>query len=192
MLKAQTCPRCNRITRRGNYCGARCKRESNLSGIIIGAYYEGPLKDAVWHLKYHHIKGLAEILGNIVSQNLKQNLPHKRVILMPVPIHSARERERGYNQAELLARWLSGKCKLRYMNRGLRKIKNTKTQVELSGRQRRRNLSGAFLYKGQNIEGKTIILIDDITTTHTTLEECARVLKLRGARAVWGFVLARN
>lgn len=74
----------------------------------------------------------------------------------------------------------------------LEKKKNTKRQVELKGRERRKNLEGVFAFKDGDLKGKTIIIVDDVTTTGATLNECAKVLKKAGAKEVWGLVVARG
>jgi len=108
-----------------------------------------------------------------------------------VPLHRRRYAWRGFNQAEILARFWSSALGINMDRRLLYRRRNTKMQVKLNGEERRKNLLGAFAVRGA-LPAKRIILIDDVFTTGSTLQECARVLKLAGAVEVWGAALARD
>lgn len=191
-----TCPSCNRLTVSGKFC-PRCRLKSNLTGVIVAAYYqEGPLKEAIHTFKYEGVFDLAKDLGDILIRTLENHKISKKAVLIPVPLHKKRRAKRGFNQAELLAREIS-QCIPHHplLVNSLTRIKQTpKTQVELSGRARRENVKGIFAWRGRpdELEGKTILLVDDIYTTGATLQECAKVLRREaGAREVWGVVLAK-
>jgi len=113
-------------------------------------------------------------------------------LIMPVPLHKKRLRWRGFNQSELLAKGIK-----KYFNLDLRldeliRTKHKKPQTKLSGRKRKENVKGCFFWKGDWLDGKNIILVDDVITTGSTLNECAKVLKENGAGEVWGLVVARG
>lgn len=110
------------------------------------------------------------------------------------PLYWRRQAQRGYNQSELLAQEVSKRVNLPVIDL-LIKTKQTKRQADLSGKERRENLKQVFKAKSEKlkvIKGKTIILIDDVYTTGSTLNECGRVLKKAGAKAIWGLVISRG
>lgn len=175
-----------------------------LNGIITSAYYEeGAIREVIHNFKYNGVTELADDLNNLLINTYKQiNL--KIDLVTFAPLHSKRLASRGYNQAEILAQKLSDKINIPLENL-LRKTKSTKRQVELTGKKRRKNLKGVFkmtrqhhpdrsggIYKKYSIRNKRILIIDDITTTGSTLNECAKVLKENGAKEVWGLVVARG
>lgn len=132
--------------------------------------------------------------------NIKNSLKiqNSELIIVFVPLHWFRQTQRGYNQSELLARAIGNKLNLPVYNL-LRKRKKTKRQVELTGKLRRENLKGVFVLNSlisliaqTSLKGKTILLVDDIFTTGSTLNECARVLKTAGVKEIWGLVVARG
>ncbi len=113
-------------------------------------------------------------------------------VVVPVPLHRSSERERGYNQSELLARVVASEADMP-LNRGLlRRTKKTARQISMdSYEERRRNIEGAFECV-QDLEGERVLLIDDVVTTGSTMSACAEALKAAGARSVWGLALARQ
>ncbi len=122
---------------------------------------------------------------------LQRNLSEYDAIV-PVPLHVARLRWRGFNQAALLARPLARRCRLPMETLALRRIRPTTPQVGLGQVERRRNIAGAFaIRRRSSIVGRRILLIDDVYTTGATVEECARVLLEGGARLADVAVLAR-
>jgi ComF family protein len=119
-------------------------------------------------------------------------------LIVPVPLHPARQRERGYNQADLLAQALGGMIDVPVVTKGLRRVRHTQPQVNLNASERGENVRGAFIYqmseKGCSdvaVNGRRVLLIDDVCTTGSTLEACSLALKAAGASTVWGFTLAR-
>jgi ComF family protein len=116
-------------------------------------------------------------------------------MLIPVPLHPRRKRQRGFNQAEILGEMIADKFKWQCRADILKRTKHTKPQVELTGEERQKNIKGAFEIN-QEISSELrlapqVILFDDVWTTGSTLKECGRVLKKSGARQVWGITLAR-
>ena len=113
-------------------------------------------------------------------------------LIIPVPLHVRRLRERGFNQALLLARFFYASQQEKIVSAVLERSRWTAPQTGLSGLDRRKNLKGAFMVNNpEQIKNKKIVLVDDVYTTGTTLDECARVLKKHGAREVQALTLAR-
>ena len=154
------------------------------------------MRQAIHRLKYDNRRTLTGILAGLMADYWRE-YPMPVDLLIPVPLHPARQRERGYNQAELLARALRGMIDLPVVTTGLRRVRHTPPQMSLSAADRRENVWGAFVYRaeagdGDNpISNRRILVIDDVCTTGSTLEACSLALKAAGASAVWGFTLAR-
>jgi ComF family protein len=114
-------------------------------------------------------------------------------MVLPVPLHTRRLRERGFNQALLLAQGISERFAIPLVFDSLERTKFTRPQVELVGRDRMKNVSGAFALRYPHVvHGKRVLLIDDVFTTGATMNECSRVLKLAGAQSVTALTLART
>jgi ComF family protein len=108
-----------------------------------------------------------------------------------VPLHKSRHRERGFNQSEIVAQEISKLTGLYVLKNALKRKKNTKDQTNLSPQQREENVKGAFVVTQPDmINGKNIILVDDVITTGATLSECARMLKQAGAEKILGMTIA--
>lgn len=194
-LKYATCPECKKITKFGQYCSRHQKQY--LNGIIIACYYhKGILREAIHNFKYNGVKELSVFLGQLMTRRLNEIKPrgYKQWIIVPVPLHRKRIEERGYNQAELLAQEVEKNTNLKMIKNKLIRKKYTTPQVKLSNDDRQNNLIGAFDWKGSDeLKGKTAILVDDVATTGSTLEECAKILKTKaGAFRVYGSVLAKG
>jgi len=116
----------------------------------------------------------------------------KNTLLIPVPLHKKRFLERGFNQAELIAKEFNKNFHFNLQTKILVRAKWTMPQVKLKGRQRKENIKGVFMVKNWNFSGKNVIILDDVATTLATLEECAKVLKQTGAQKVWGLVVAHG
>ena len=112
-------------------------------------------------------------------------------VLIPVPLHKLRLLKRGFNQAFELGAYASQLLKIPMGTSGLRRLRNTKAQSGLTRKQRRKNMRGAFYWQGPGKPGQHVALIDDVMTTGTTVNECARVLKNAGAKRVDVWVTAR-
>lgn len=112
-------------------------------------------------------------------------------VIIPVPLHIKRLRERGFNQSLLLARAVGRKNNIPVNPFGLKRIRWTEPQVNLSGKERKINVKGAFEFHG-DVKGKTVLLIDDVYTTGATVAECSKVLKKGGAKGVCVLTLART
>ena len=115
----------------------------------------------------------------------------REVTLLPIPLHKKRKAWRGFNQAELLAEILAENFNVDLRGDLLKRIKNTKPQVGLKSLKRAENISGAFQVMGE-ARGQTFLLLDDVITTGSTMNECAHVLKQAGADKVYGLAVARG
>jgi len=173
--------------------------ETRTSPIFAAtSYQDQTVKKAIWLLKYHGIKSLAEPFSELMFKRIVVALPESmrdldKTLIIPIPLSKKRHRERGFNQSELIGRFLSDKMSIRTVNNVLYKTKETISQVEIKDREKRlKNLEGAFEVKNAEIiKNKNIILIDDITTTGATLNEAKRILKAAGAKKVIGLVVAK-
>jgi len=156
--------------------------------------YEGTLREGIHRLKYLGDFPTVRYFGNLLYSTFQQCFQDWPVdVALPVPLHPRRLRERGFNQALLLARELSKKTKIPLRAKALRKIKYTPTQTGLTGRQRKKNLKGAFqVAQKESLTGRSVLLIDDVYTTGATASECARVLQKAGAQRVAVLTLART
>lgn len=195
----QYCPFCHppKIVLDGKTCKF-CKRNKKLNGLFSATSYQDfIIKKVIGQFKYQpYIKELSKILASLIIthfQLLAKSPNFSQAILIPIPLEKKKLKERGFNQAEEIAKELSIFLKISLVNNILLKIKETLPQIELSGKEREENIKGAFAcQKSDILKGKKILLVDDIFTTGSTMEECARVLKKAGAKEVWGIVVARG
>ncbi|MEO8581960.1 MAG: ComF family protein [Patescibacteria group bacterium] len=145
--------------------------------------------DFIHMYKFGCSYALAPTIGEIMFEKMARPTVD---FLVPVPLHRSRQRERGFNQAELLAKHLSKRWEIPIVN-ALHRPKATTPQAQLDRAKRLTHLTDAFnISPNSSITGKTIALIDDVTTTGTTLNECARILKNHQAKKVIGLVFAHG
>jgi competence protein ComFC len=188
------CPRCGRQSgpfgRIDRRCGDCQDREIAFDGIARAGTYTGPLRKVLLAMKYQDRGELAAPVVRILSAAL-QSAPFIDAIdcFVPVPLHWRRRLSRGFNQSRLLAEGLTHPSA--EVNTDLVRIRNTPTQWSLDPAQRRRNVRGAFAVRaGHKFSGKRVCLVDDITTSNATLNECASVLRQAGADKVYALVAA--
>jgi ComF family protein len=168
---------------------------------VAYAVYEDELREMVHLLKYERMGGVANLLGGMLADAILtlRAQAARELVVVGVPLFPSKQRQRGYNQADLLAdaaiaelRQVAPKWKLQRVTGLLARRRDTKSQFELNPRGRRRNLEGAFEADASKlVPGCEVLLIDDIYTTGATARECARVLRRAGARKVWVATLAR-
>ena len=174
---------------------ARCERcvasERWFDGVRAPYRYAGIIRQAILALKYGGISAAAPQLGDLLADYLSDN-PLPGEIVAPVPMHQRRLRERGYNQADLLARRVAARGKLPYEKDLLLRTRQVEPQAGISGAALRAvNVAGSIgVSTGHDVNGARIILIDDVATTGNTLETCAAALKQAGAVSVWCLTLA--
>jgi ComF family protein len=159
--------------------------------------YEGGLRGLIHLLKYESVTPVAAPLGRMLAEAIQELLAGRETLqpmLVPVPLHKSRRRARGFNQAELIARAAGkrGSRRLAVASGILLRQRDTISQVGLSREERMENVRDAFRVSApERVKGQTLIVVDDVMTTGTTLSECARVLKQAGAKRVWAETVAR-
>lgn len=174
-------------------CG---KKKNEYKAIVSPFYYEDFAKNAVHNLKFFNDTLACRDMGIRMAQTIKSEYDDiKFDFVVPVPISKQRKRERGYNQSALLAKIISEETKIPFSDKLIRKCIHNPAQSSLSAKDRKGNVIGAYEEADVSlIKGKTILLIDDIKTTGSTLNECARVLNANGAEGVYccTFAVARE
>lgn len=146
-------------------------------------------------MKYKNIKRVIQYLPQRMWTSLQQlsvEYPSKDIVFIPVPLHRRRRKERGFNQAELIALAIAKQVEHTLDSEVIIRIRYTIPQATLGREGRLSNLHGAFQLKKKPIPGTCYLLIDDVSSTRATLEECAKVLREGGATMVGAYVLARH
>ncbi|MCU0509793.1 MAG: ComF family protein [Anaerolineae bacterium] len=211
------CPRCGRPSAARELCAACAAVPSPLDAILPGAVFAPvfahPIRPAIHDFKYEGVTDLAAPLAEWLAATWRL---HRLAadLIVPVPLHPQRERERGYNQSALLAKQLSAAVAVPVAPAALVRIVRTRPQVGLTQEQRRANIAGAFRCAriggsrcartgafrcarigesrcARDVTDLRIVLVDDVCTTGSTLEACAAELRAAGAAAVWGLTVAR-
>lgn len=204
----QYCLHCKKENHFGEFC-KDCRKLYYFDGCLIAGSYDQNkfLANMIKSFKYKFIKDLGLelgifltlFLGDLKSRASMFGWGVKRnpvfgswdFLVISVPLHKRRLRWRGFNQAEVLASAAFGENISNYMGKLVR-VKYTKPQVKLSEAERQNNIKDCFVWEGEKLNGRNIILIDDVVTTGATINEAARVLKENGAGKVWGLVAAKG
>lgn len=222
LLKKQYCLNCKRENNFGEFCLNCRSNFVLDGVWIASSYEEEIIAKLIKSLKYYFIKAIGEELGklliiflnNLINQvrinkfdllsgldwckfDRVKKLPliilnFKENLVMAVPLSKRRQRFRGFNQAEVLARVVAEYFNLNIDFNNLIRVKHKKAQAKLSERQRKENIINCFGWQGNHLSGQNIILVDDVVTTGSTLNECAKILKKNGAGQVWGLVVAKG
>jgi competence protein ComFC len=183
------CDKCGRPLSEGTVCNRCIEEQTVIDGIRAPFAFEGLVRQAVHQLKYQNLRALAETFAEYMNKCFEDNISSADV-LVPVPLHAKRLRERGYNQSALLAHEIGRLCGLPVIDSALVRRLHTPPQAQSSGiEERRHNLADAFCLNS-GFHGKHVLLIDDVATSGSTLNTCARELKAGGAASVWGLVIA--
>lgn len=186
------CPRCWRPTSASEPCLECLEGPSPLDGVRSTFLYRGPVRELVHALKYSGQAALAEPMARLMETDLRQQAVGAE-LLAPVPLSGWRERTRGYNQSTLLARELASLLGLPLAKDALARSRHTPPQARAAtASERRRNVEGAFVSRHRGLAGRSILLVDDVTTTGATLEACAAALKTAGAARVRALTFARE
>jgi len=185
-LQRPGCPRCATPTPSGEICGHCLKKPPHFDAVQAVFTYDFPLDKLVQSFKYAHRLALGGYFGRQLSMLERIDAD----LIVPLPLHRERLRERGFNQAIELARPVSRAWHLPIDATSCSRTRNTTAQAQLPWRQRVKNMRGAF-HCSTDLTGKRIVLIDDVMTSGASLNECARTLKLHGALEVTALVVAR-
>jgi len=178
-----------------------CRRtDPPFARAVAYGSYDGGLRDLIHLLKFQQVRPAAAVLGRMLAEtiaNLEQTMPAKTIVVVPVPLHTRKQAQRGFNQAEMIARsalqQLARPERFELCSGALVRRRETGSQIGLTRHQRRENLRGAFAVSdATRIVDRDILLIDDVYTTGTTASECARVLRRAGAARVWVATVART
>jgi ComF family protein len=184
-----------------------CRRIDRPFGraVAYGSYDSG-LRELIHLLKYNGVRPAAQVLGRMLAEAMSALEPsfeqaglfdQGSIAVIPVPLHKTKRRQRGFNQAELIAqaalKFYPGWERLQLVPDLLLRTRDTQSQIGLTSHQRRANLRGAFaVARAAEVIGREVLLVDDVYTTGTTATECARVLRRAGARRVWVATVART
>ncbi len=196
ILKDPCCPVCalpfpSPVTE-NHTCSVCLLDPPSFSRTIALGLYQGDLHDLISRMKYRGEERIAEILGDWMGERLVRKGVRPDGII-PVPLHPARLRQRGFNQSAVMARRIGKRLGIPVSNCNLMRVRETASQTGLTREERGRNLKNAFGILGaQLLEGKEILLIDDVFTTGATLEACSRLLKRGGVLSVAVSVAART
>lgn len=198
-------PRETKILYGSNLIPAFSSSPPNSSGglfAVIAAvqYQENPVIQKSLHLlKYRRVRDLARPLGEILAERVSRFIDEniKQWLIAPIPLHPRKLRERGFNQNDLIARSAFGTWSNVDLADGkrnpLKRVKDTKSQTDLKGKERLENVRGSFAVSNNElVRGRSIILVDDVVTTGATLVSAGDALVKAGAREVWGAVVARD
>jgi competence protein ComFC len=177
LSNSDICPRCNSV-------------RPIFSHLRSWAVFNNEIRNAIHKLKYRKDMSLGEILSRPLIE-LISSLPWEIDIVMPVPLSDERQKERGYNQAALIAFPIALSMGLKYHTKALRRVRDTVSQVGLSFDDRHINVSGAFAADQRIVYKKNILIVDDVATSGATLNACAEALLVADAKEVNAVTLAR-
>lgn len=187
--KGSTCKICGRPADEA-VCGQCRQHEYAFEECLAPFAYEGEIKDSIMRFKYHDRPEYAGFFSAAIiryaGERIRQWSPD---VIVPVPVHKTRMAERGYNQALLLAKEISKKTGIPLAGDLTARVKKTEAQKELGYAERKRNLSNAFVYTGSGKAPRTVLLVDDIFTTGSTLDSISSVLKSNGTEMVYGICI---
>jgi ComF family protein len=181
-------------------CGLCRRVDPPYAKAVAYGSYSGGLRELIHLLKYERVRPAANVLGRMLAEaieGLEFSVCQSPVVVVPVPLHVSKLKQRGFNQSELIVRTalkhnrVEGKLALD--NGILKRRRETLSQIGLTRHQRRENIRGAFaVVKPESVSGHEFLLVDDVFTTGTTVTECARILRKAGASKVWVATVART
>lgn len=186
------CPLCGLPRISQSLCPSCLRHRWAIDGIRSPFRFEGLVRQAVYQFKYNNLRDIASSLAGLMAIYLDKNqVPGE--VLVPVPLHRKRLKQRGYNQSRLLAGELGKITGMPILTDCIRRQRPTPSQADTTSiTQRIDNVRDAFIASTINSKMASIILIDDVATSGATLNACAVALKQAGARSVWGLTIARE
>jgi ComF family protein len=179
-------------------CGLCRREEAPFARAVAYGSYEGGLRELIHLLKYERVRPASNVLGRMLAEVVTELEPSFTgpVLVVPVPLHAHKLRQRGFNQSELIARValkVKASKRLSLAPQVMERCRETLSQIGLTRNQRRENIRGAFaVTKPEELAGRDVLLVDDVLTTGTTASECARILRRAGSGKVWVATVART
>jgi len=190
IVPANVCNTCGNFTSKKGYCPQCARYPISYSGFRAFAYYDGVIRKAIQQLKYHNDLGIGRYLSEFILKTY-QRTTWDAEIIVPIPIGETKREQRGYNQAERLAKPLAEKLGLEYRPEVLIRIHERYSQVGLNVDERRANVRDAFMARSKYVKGKKVLLVDDVFTSGATMEAASREIIQAGANKVWCITLAK-
>ncbi|MFK7801977.1 MAG: ComF family protein [Anaerolineae bacterium] len=191
-LKEPLCVICGQPNFRSGKCRQCTKVPPPIDKIRSAVLYTDPVTRIMHQFKYYDQFALTRTLTDMMLEPANELIQSNPIdVIIPIPLHSSREAERGYNQAYLLAAELSKRLNIPVVKNGLYRMRQTEMQAQLTRRERAENMDGAFQVGEVNLTNQRVMLIDDVCTTGATLYAAARCLKSAGASHVTGLCVAR-
>ncbi len=197
IVNLQGCRFCGKLerieTENGFFCSMCAGSFSEIDEIFTACRYGDNIKKLIINFKYNNKRYLGGTLAGLLVKLYFVNNISDSDIVTGIPLSTARFRERGYNQSEILAKSFSKKTQIKLNKQILNRKKSTLIQVDLNRKDRLKNMESAFWFVGRKkIKGKKIILIDDVATTGATLQNAAKVLKNAGAEKITVLIIAHG
>jgi len=190
-IDAPVCDGCGALLPPGAMCMSCMWHLSQIDGICSVYNFGSVARKAIHQLKYNNLRVIGGTMARLLFGYMTEN--HLTCdVLIPVPLHKSRLRERGYNQSSLLCRGLGGLCGIPVDEKSLVRSRRTVSQTECDREGRMSNVHGAFECSGDVLKGKNVVLVDDVCTTGATLQACAAALKAEGVITVRGLTFARD
>lgn len=184
------CYVCGQPLKEGRLCLSCADHPPAFRLLRSWAIFQDPIRPALHRLKYRRDLGLGEALA-VPFARFVCSLNWPVEVIVPVPLSHRRYRERGYNQVALFAYPLAMHLQLPYHGRALQRVRETRSQVGLSAVERRANVHQAFVAEPRWVDGRAVLLVDDVATTGATLSACAEALQAAGAKTVYAVTIAR-
>jgi ComF family protein len=184
------CPLCGEPVRLEGLCSDCIKESPSFDALRAYTLFDGEIRNALHRLKYRNDISLGGVLAPFLVE-LYSRQGWNVDVVTAIPLSKKRLRSRGYNQAERIARPFAAMIKKPYLTNAVHRIIDTKSQIDLSLTERCVNVSGAFYANSMDVALKSVIIIDDVSTTGSTISECSRALKEAGAEKVYALTIAR-
>ncbi|MBI3149100.1 MAG: ComF family protein [Betaproteobacteria bacterium] len=188
---APSCPVCALPSPAGVLCGACLKHPPPFAATLAAYLYAPPVDLLIQAFKFRGRLSLAPLLAQGLQEAITARGAVLPELILPMPLTRTRQRERGYNQAQEIARWLAGRLEIPLLAQAVRRVGEGPPQSSLPWKERARNIRGAFLCSAV-VAGKRLAVVDDVMTTGATATELARALKAAGAAEVVNWMVART